>query len=558
MKASGVGVRIPGAIGLLLAAQLACPPPAAAEPFVYTGRSGVTFTVTTNGLSAIAVGPRTVATGGWRLFDVGARCPTVAGGIAIPAPSAAEIEPLGPAAVRVRHTQGDLTARYTYRFDDEDVRVAVRVENNHPSNDLAMVGLTGLRFRFASRPEGLLNDAPLESLDSLGRWYRGGIVNNCHPSSSTPVGGCYRHDDFFGFGGTPLNTGLARTLFHGSPVTTVEGGFEQTLEYLQPQLVPHAGAATVELQLRVSATRDWKYLLEPYRTYFRATHGPTRYRSDNRPLLMQVFASSPHNVGPQNPLGGRPTLDTAESVDAYCDGALGELKQVNGQGVVIWALGGWEPRGAMFRTDFDVLPPAIERQLPRLRRRFEEANMKMGLCTRPSEFTVRGDWNVDWTFLVNPNDRQHLEAQVWVRFKRMIDLGFTLYYMDTFGAGFDDVLIMKYLRDKMGPDVQCYVEHDCDVMTVYAGIYDYVTWDAKRECWAIGSPGEIYRWLNPDIGSMIVASFSQEQVTTAGGPPFDYVYSQRCSPTLHLTQHYGSDLRAATEKYLDQDGRWRQ
>ncbi len=544
--------RLRTAAAVAALACLAARPAAAADTFVYTGPSGVAFTVTTGGLSSVRVGGRPVAEGGWRMFDAGASCPSVASPVRITDPSAATLERVDASTARVRHEQGDVTVLTTYRFDDEDVRIVSRVENGHASADLPAAAFTGLRLRFERRPDGMLNDTPLERLDEPGRWFRGGLAASCHPSQATPVGGCFLRGGDAGFGGTPLARGLARTLFHGSPPVEEEGGFAVTLDYLEPRPVPRRGAATYELLLRFSANTDWKHLLAPYRDHFRAQHGPTRYRIDRRPIKPEVFASSPHGVSPRNPLGGRPTLDTPGAVDTYCDDVLDRLKRVRGQGVVIWAPGGWEPRGEMFRTDFDVLPPGIEAQLPRLRRRFEESGMRLGLCTRPGEMTVRGTWERDWTFRVNADDRQHLESHLWVRFRRMIDLGFTLYYMDTFGATYDDVRIMQFLREKMGPDIQCFVEHDCDVMTVYAGLYDHVKWDGEAKRWRIGSPNEVYRWLNPDIGTMIVSRFDGRDVEAAGGPPYDHVVSEGCAPGLHWSRQWDDALRGAVDRHLRQ------
>jgi hypothetical protein len=529
----------------------------AQQPFTYTGKSGVAFTVTGDGLSRITLGGKVVARGGVRFFNPGAQCPTIANGVKVADVANATVEPVDAATVRVRQVQGDVTVTYTYAFADEDVRIKAKVENNAPRDDLPMVGFTGLQFIFAKTPRGILCERPLAQLDARDQWFRGGIIAQCHPSYAVPIGGCYQEDGALGVGGTPLNTGIAQTLIHGLPVQPVDGQFARTLEYLQPRRVPREGAATVEFLLRVSANTDWKHLLAPYKAHFTATYGAVRYRSDNRPLVMHCVASSDYHVTPLNPLGYQGAdFTTADGVNRYCDGMIAQMKKANAQGVVLWGLGGWEPRGAMFRTDFDVLPPAVDGQLPLLRKRFEEADMKLGLCTRPGEFTVRGTWGTDWTFLINPDDLQHLEAQVWVRFKRMIDKGFTCYYMDTFGNSYTDVLIMKFLREKMGPQIQTYVEHDCDAMLVFSGVFDYIQWDDKAQQWSIGSPNPIYQWLVPGVGSMIVVN-TDDHTLKAHGLPYEYAFAHRVSPTLLGGDRYLPEIRASVEKYLDADGQWK-
>lgn len=292
----------------------------AQQPFRYIGKSGVMFVVTTDGLSSIKIRTREVAKGGWHFFNVGALCSTVANKVHAGVISKKSIETVNATTVRVRHEQGDVSTLTTYVFDDEDVRIKMRVENNHPSEDMKMLGFTGLQFQFDKSPEGMLNSNSYAQLDSLGQWYRGGIINSCHPSYSTPVGGMYCQDGTFGVGGTPINTGLARTLFHGSQITNENGKFAQTIEYLKPQPVAHEGAVTVEIQLRVSTNCDWKHLLQPYKSYFQATHGPKQYTADNRPLVMYVASSSNYNVSRTNPYGyNGANFSTVEGVNAYCD-----------------------------------------------------------------------------------------------------------------------------------------------------------------------------------------------------------------------------------------------
>ena len=112
------------------------------------------------------------------------------------------------------------------------------------------------------------------------------------------------------------------------------------------------------------------------------------------------------------------------------------MKQAGCQGIIYWGLAGWNPRGEMFRTDFDVFPPAIQRAIPVLRERFAEAGMTLGLATRPRQLTVRGTWGAGLDLRREPGGRQHLESQILIRFQRAIDQGFTLFYLDTFGDSF--------------------------------------------------------------------------------------------------------------------------
>ena len=47
---------------------------------------------------------------------------------------------------------------------------------------------------------------------------------------------------------------------------------------------------------------------------------------------------------------------------------------------------------------------------------------------------------------------------------------------------------MKFLREKMGPEIQTYTESDCDVMLIYSGVYDYVVVDEKTGGFPLALP----------------------------------------------------------------------
>ena len=51
-----------------------------------------------------------------------------------------------------------------------------------------------------------------------------------------------------------------------------------------------------------------------------------------------------------------------EGADAFCETILPVLKANEGQGVIVWGQGGDDPRGGMYRPDFDILPPEVEKQ----------------------------------------------------------------------------------------------------------------------------------------------------------------------------------------------------
>lgn len=131
------------------------------------------------------------------------------------------------------------------------------------------------------------------------------------------------------------------------------------------------------------------------------------------------------------------------------------------------------------------------------------AGLKLGVCTRPGDMAVRRNWKSDQVIRINPDDPGH-RAMLWQRFKNMIDKGCTLFYLDSFGWQFEHVKLMQFLREKMGPEVLTFAEHQCDAILPYSGGYSEATFSAGKQrqpagyhVWAGDRHWEIYRWLVP-------------------------------------------------------------
>jgi len=67
------------------------------------------------------------------------------------------------------------------------------------------------------------------------------------------------------------------------------------------------------------------------------------------------------------------------------------------------------------------------------------------------------------------------------RFDTMMKRGCTLFYLDSFGDSLEDVKLMRWLREKLGPDVRTYCEHQCDAIMPLSGGYSETTLEAPRE-----------------------------------------------------------------------------
>lgn len=540
---------------LTCAAALAQP-----DAFVYTGRAGVAFTVTGDGLSAISVAGRPVAAGGWRLLDLRQSFASSGSQLALGDPTDRRVTRVSDHEVRVDHQQGDVAVSYLYTFDDEDVTVRARVDNRHATEELRVAAFGLPTFSFARSPDGqLFTHSPgyIEPNGGLDRFY--------WPGYWCRLGGAWQADGAFGYGLTPVGVGLHKYLFlggsFGAPARQQGGAWRNQPLYLIPSPVPPGGARTFACALRVSAQADWHHLLAPYKAYFGATFGPCRYRPDMRPVIMYGGGADYHAT-PENPFGFNGLsrrVDLPEGAKAFADMVIPGMKAGRCQGFIAWAFGGWDPRGAMYRTDFDVLPAAIEANVPYLRARFEEAGLRLGLATRPGEVTYRGGRTWDGTIRLSPDDPWHLEHQ-WQRFRRMVDAGFTLFYLDTFGSSLDDVKTAMYLREKLGPNIQTYSEYHTDVSLLFSGAYKELSYDKRAGAFhADEANWETFRWLVPEAQAMVVSRANDADVPGGAAAVSQWLLAHHLSPTIadYLVGSQAKALRPLVDAALDARQQWR-
>src|SRR5207245_2758126 len=173
---------------------------------------------------------------------------------------------------------------------------------------------------------------------------------------------------------------------------------------------------------------------------------------------------------------------------------------------------------------FDVLPPEVEANWPAIAGRLKEAGLKIGVATRPRHMAVRRDWKQDEVIDINPADDGHRQM-LWRRFDRMLKRGCTLFYLDSFGDSYEDVVLMRWLRDKLGPDVLTFAEHQCDAMMVYSGGYSEATLRADAAApadqrgyrlWSGLANWEVWQWLAP--GCQMSARLYEGKGKVAGAP----------------------------------------
>jgi hypothetical protein len=430
------------------------------------------------------------------------------------------LEVLSQTHAVVRQRKDDLRCVFDYTFAGEDVTISARIENQREDGPLEVTGFSGLTFSFDRPPSGLHHAMYPTYSQAHG-------ITICHPSLENPIGGSWAADDNVGVGLSPWKTGLERTLIlldYGSwEPDKRDNDPARKLLYFCPVPIPPRGARTFDLRIRVSPDRAWKHLLEPYREHFQNTFGPVRYRADARWIATDYLNKSQNYVSPSNPYGFCESfrrIDTARGARSFCDRIIPAIKSNDGQGLIVWGQGGDDPRGAMYRPDFDVLPPEVETQWTNIiAPRFHAAGVRLGVTARPRDMAVKLDWKEDQIININPADSGHREM-LWRRFDNMMKKGCTLFYLDSFGDSLEDVKLMRWLRQKLGPGVRTYCEHQCDAIVPFSSGFSATTLYAEPQdnpphygVWSGVDQWEVYRWLCP--GSELAAVFYEKK----GEPP---------------------------------------
>jgi len=541
------------------------PPSRAADELIYKSPSGIGFHVTSGGLSSIALGDRELATGGWSAFN--AESWFKDGGSQI-----VKSDPKGPTSIeivddhhaRVRQTGGDLICTFDYTFDGEDVLISAHIENNNADAPINIVGFSGLTFRFDKPPAGLM---PVQNIT----YFQVNGVQLCHPSSWQQIGGTYAEDNSIGVGTSPWNIGLIRTLTlwdYADWNADKQANFPQRiLRYFVVSPVPPRGSATFDFSLRISPDRDWKHLLEKYREHFQKTFGPVQYKLDARFIGTDYLNGGAPSISPTNPYGFRPgprRIDTLMGAQTFCNSTIPALKQANGQGIIVWGQTGEDPRGGMYRPDFDVLPPEVEENWQSIAGRFKAAGLKLGVATRPRDMAVKLDWKTDQIIPINPDDPAHRDM-LWRRFSNMLSRGCTLFYLDSFGDSFEDVKLMKSLRQKLGPSILTFSEHQSDAMLPYSGGYSETSFTdgsdgkpAGYRLWSGEQNWQIYQWLCPGA-QMAGRLFETHGKIPSPNAPDEWYFTRHITPLIPTDNFRVRlwDMKKLQDQYVMPNGQWR-
>lgn len=229
----------------------------------------------------------------------------------------------------------------------------------------------------------------------------------------------------------------------------------------------------------------------------------------------------------------------------------------------MWGQGGENPRGQMYRPDFDVLPPQVDSNWGIIASRFKAAGLKLGVATRPHDVVTPLDWKTDQTISINPDDAGHRDM-LWKRYSNMINRGCSMFYLDSFGDAFEDVKLMRFLREKLGPDVLTFCEHQTDAIMPYSGGYSETTFTAgsngkagSYRLWSDEKTWEIYQWLCP--GAQMAArifEFKGGQPAGTDVEPNEWFISRQITPLVGTDDFRGRlwTMPDVEKKYMDGSG----
>lgn len=494
-------------------------------PFIYTSTTGLTYSIEAD-KAMVTLGDKAIVDGEW-LFSSGdalfnAAAP--ADPVGVPTRSMAKVR---ANAVRITQTFKAYKAVHTWVMTGEDC-VITSVISNTKGPPLSIVRLAGLNLHFAKQPKGLLPSWHWTWTQAVG-------PNCMHPSLWVPVGAVYAADDW-GFS--------AYTQQHFDKPKLMHCSFERdgiipansTFGLNVPELLEAGQSKTFDIHLRFSKDGTWKHLLTPYKANFA---GAQKYVPETRNCT--YFAAADKSwVRADNPFGFGDNwgespwrrLDKADGVVGFVNKVAVELKGVGGATCIMWILPGHNPRGAQYRPDFDVFPPEIEAGIPVLVKGFADRGLRIGLAARPGEAADRTNYTTDDTFRLHAGSKSQMD-RLWSRFDHTIKLGFTVYYLDTFGMEHNDYLIMKMLRQRMGPNILTYSEYTTDLMLPLCGSYLELGPDGYM--WYTQEQLDLLRWLVPDANFILKPTRGVDVATTrAKGLPLivdDWMIDTLKAPT---------------------------
>ncbi|MCX5662926.1 MAG: hypothetical protein NTW19_24850 [Planctomycetota bacterium] len=520
----------------------------------------VNFTVTGAGLAAVELNGLSVATGGWTFWDSNEYFAPDSGAVTLGAVQQVSSQQTSPTTWRVVHKFKEVQVVYDYVANGEDITVTANVANQSldgkPMKHMAFKGLT---LKFPSVPVDKRVDRHFWSYFRTRGW------DIAHPSYYNPLGAWMLRAGPVNFSFAPLGIPFTpKVLVSNYDATDFT---KWSLIYLIDQDIPAGESRTVKMTMRFSSNGAWAHMLEPYKNDYQQTFTQTHYQGDARPLGMTA-CSAMSRITPDNPHGfagpgTRFDLDqgVTKGVGAYLNNYTPWLQAAGAQGVIFWDMQGFNPRGAMYRPDFDVFPPEVAANVPKLIAGMNAKGLRVGMLARPGEIVVPASPTTDTTQRISSKDSAQMAA-MWNRFNTVIGWGVTDFYLDTFGNMPDDVNIMRQIRAKLnatGQNIQTFAEFGVDVMLPYTGFYTECSWDTGAQQFVFGpyiglEDMRIFRWLMPNMITMA-------QVRASDRPAADVYRFCLQEKVLPLVPYWDAKaknelLKSITAEFVDPTTNW--
>ena len=422
------------------------------------------MSISPTGELTLTLNGRPVATGNWHL-----RPDTYIPG---DDPAAVGVGPVvslaaDPAHATAHERHAAVTADYTFDLRGEDLRIAAHVANADPAHAVQPIAFTGLTFHFnpAVPVTGQLSTAHWTYLQARG-------LDLFHPSVASPVGCWWAADDRFAFSAYSESEFDRPVLFiaeYGGRDGVIPSDCQAAL--YTDRAVPPGGSVDVTCAFRVTADRSLPHLLAPYKAVYDRRFPLPMYTPDRRGVGMFSEVDQQH-VTPSNPLGYHGPacrFDTPRGTAIYVQRNPPMCRRAGFLGEIFWAIGGFRP--PMYPPDFDVMPPAVQANIPALVKGFHDQGLRVGLCARAGDGVRRPPGSAPSLYRLSADDPGQMRVLA-DRFRHAMSMGFDMFYLDSIGGGgMNDLRIIRHIRNAVGPGVLLYSEYCTDLELPYADRY---------------------------------------------------------------------------------------
>ena len=388
----------------------------------------------------------------------------------------------------VTDAYGSAKAVTKIELQGEDLWLRTRVQNLDSKKSLRIPGFQGLTFHFAKPATGTLPSWHPSYLAAKG--------DDClYPGTAQPIGGVHAHDDQFGFCVFSSDLDHLR-LFNAS---WRGDGFippECSIDYYNQRVIPPGQSVDLDACFRISSDFSVQHLFEGYKKVYQARFPKPLFEADSRP--MGAFtAVDKSRITATNPLGYNGDfrrLDTDKGTRSYVAAIAPWLYKAEAVGIIFWSPGGYNP--PMFPPDFDQFPASVQQNIPKLVEGFKSYDLRVGLCARCGDGVTREPGKDPVTYRLSAANADQMKT-LMDRFDHATQMGFDLFYLDSFGAsGINDLKILKLVRARLGTKALLYTELCTDQSLAYAG--HYCEWDGYSLLWTSPEQYTILRFLQPD------------------------------------------------------------